>query len=43
MKFRTLMVLASTLALLALSGCKDKGGDDSGSASLTVTSQVLPA
>ncbi len=32
MTFRTLMVLASTLALLALSGCKDKGGTDSGAA-----------
>lgn len=42
MTIRTLMVLASTLALLALAGCKDKGGDDT-SASLVTASQVLPA
>lgn len=32
MKFRTLLVLIASLSLLALSACKDKGGDDSGAA-----------
>lgn len=35
MKFRTL-VLISTLALAALSGCKDKSGDDTASATPVV-------
>lgn len=41
MTTRTLLLLASTLAMLALAGCKDKEGDSA--ASLVQTSQVLPA
>lgn len=42
MSFRTLLVLVSTLSLLALSACKDKGGDDSGAATSAPTA-TLPA
>ena len=42
MTTRTLVILASTLAMLALAGCKDKSTDTS-TASLAPTSSVLPA
>lgn len=42
MTIRTLLVLASSLALLGLAGCKTKTGDTA-TASLIQTSQVLPA
>jgi hypothetical protein len=42
MTFRTLLGLVSSLALLALGGCKDKDGGDS-AASLNTSSSTLPA
>lgn len=44
MTIRTVLALAATMALLALTGCKDKDSDDTGSASNAApSSQVLPA